>query len=91
MSIRVLDLNPLKSGMVHVIVVIVGYDYRINDRNILDLTGYVCVSLGTKPAEGTAALAKNRIEENSESRRKLYIVTRMSKPSCTEYWGISGG
>ena len=39
------------SRMVHVIVMVMRYDDGVNVGDILDLTGHVCITLGTKPRE----------------------------------------
>ena len=46
------------------VVVVVRNDNRVDGRDVLDLTRDLCVALGPQPAEGTAPLTKNRIEQN---------------------------
>lgn len=71
------------------IVVVVGYNNGINCRDIFNLAGYLCVSLGTKPAERTASFRKDWIEQNTQAPGEFYEVASMAQPCGPKIRSIS--
>lgn len=65
-------------GVVHVVVVIVRDNDRINRGDLFDLAGHLCKPLWAKPAEGAASLAEDRVEEYTQASGELYIVTSVA-------------
>ena len=57
-----LALDFHDGGMVHVVIMIMGDDHGIDGRNVLNLTGYLCIAFGAKPCEWTATLAENGVK-----------------------------
>ena len=69
-----------KAWVVHMVVVIVRYNYSINDRDILNVTRCLSVSLWAQPGKWTTLFAENRVEENTAAR-KFDKVAGMPEPS----------
>lgn len=73
-----LCLNLHYGRMIHMIIVIMGDDNSIDNRDILDSAWNLRVALGAKPGEWTAALAKDRIEEHAEPPWKFDEIACMA-------------
>lgn len=89
LHVRVLCLDFHYGRMIHVIVVVMRDDNSIDSRDVLDLAWNVCVALGAKPGEWTTALAKDRIEEYTESRREFNEIACMAQPRCSKFLRVS--
>ncbi len=64
--------------MGEVVVMIMRYYHSVYVWDIFNLARQLCVSFWTQPGEWGAAIGKDRVEEDTETARKLHIVTRMA-------------
>lgn len=64
--------------MVHVIVVIVRDNDRIDSGDLFYLAGHFCIPLWAKPAEGATSFAEDWVEEYSQASWELYIIASMT-------------
>jgi hypothetical protein len=82
-------LGDLTDGRVgQMIIMVVGDDDCINDRDILDLAWGVGIALRAEGIWPTATV-KYRIEQHSEPAWELNVVACMSKPGCPKLGCVS--
>jgi len=78
MNLRMFRLDLHDCGVVHVIVVIVRDDDRIDRGDLLDLAGHFCKPLWAKPAKRAASFTEDWVEEYTQASRDLYIIASMA-------------
>lgn len=78
MDIWMLRLDLHYRGVIHMIIMVVRNDYRIYGGYLLNRTRYIGESFGTHPAEGTASLTEDWIEQYPKTPRKFNVVTCMT-------------
>lgn len=74
MDVRMFRFDLHDRGVVHVIVVVVRDNDRIDSGDLFDLAGYLCKPLWAEPAERAASFAENRVKEDAQAARVFYIV-----------------
>lgn len=67
------------------VVVIVGYDDCINDRDIGGFAWGIGEALRSCQVVWTTSLFENRIKEYSEATRKFDVVAGVAKPCCAQF------
>lgn len=72
------------SGMTEMVVVGVGYDDYIDQRNVFDLARRRGVPLRSEPGEGRAAILEHRVEQDTQTRRELDEVACMTEPGRSD-------
>jgi len=78
MNVRMFRFDLHDCGVVHVVVVIVRDDDRIDFRDLFDLAGHLCKPLWAKPAERAASFTEDWVEEYTQASREFYIITSMT-------------
>jgi hypothetical protein len=62
----------------------VTYNYHIYHWEIFDVTWDLGISFWTEEGERTATIFEDRVEEDAEAAGKLYIITCVPQPGCSE-------
>lgn len=78
MDVGVSSFDFHDCGVVHVVVVVVGDDYRVDDGDVFDLAWDFGVAFWAKPGEGAATLAKDGVEEDSKAGGEFDEVARVA-------------
>ena len=78
--------------MTEMVVVRMGDDDRVDERDVVDLAWGRSVTLRTEPGEGRAAVFEDWVEEDAQTRGDLDIVAGVAEPGGTEVGrGGAGG
>jgi hypothetical protein len=66
------------------VIVVVGNENGVDQRDVLDLARRVRKTLRSEHVVWPAALFENWVKENTETTGEFHIVAGMSKPCCAE-------
>lgn len=87
MGVRMLVLYLDDGWMIQVIIMIMRYHDSINDGNILNVAGCLCISLWTQPGEWATPFAEDWIKQDTQATRELNKIAGMTEPGSPESAG----
>lgn len=86
MATWVLLVDPLDGGQGKVVIVVVRYQYCVDEWQVFDFAGHLGVSLRTEPGERRAPVFEDGVEQDPHATGEFNVVACMTQP-CGPHFG----